>query len=165
MHHTEHPPINLGRKSSWSGGAVGLNSPGLASPRTRFGGGNGFDGVLDRSDNPWVGGPKRRNTSGQVMSERVEEADEEIKVSEGPGGKDPGETKQELILKDDLASVKDVKEVEDPMSKLSLGDSARTADKPESDPAKIRWSYIDPTNNVQGTLESYLIFYIYRPLI
>ena len=151
----EQVPLNLGRKTSWSGASTNLASPALQSPRTRFGGGSAFDGVLDRSDNPWVGGPKRRATSGQVVNERVDEADEEVKPSEVPDDKGPenstDRTPQSVKDRGSENVPESTNGLEHSMKNLTLDSSAQGAESSSStDPAKIMWSYIDPLGNVQG---------------
>ena len=116
--------------------------------------------MLDRSDNPWVGGPKRRNTSGQLVSERVEEVDEEGKTidTDGPGNKEPegskgpthSSAKGDSTSNHEQLSTEGASNIENPMSNLSLNEPAPAVDKPETDFARIKWSYVDPYGNVQG---------------
>ncbi|KAH8120423.1 hypothetical protein DFH11DRAFT_1757206 [Phellopilus nigrolimitatus] len=179
----DQPPLTLPRKTSWSGApgtlAGNLAAPSLTSPRTRLGGSNGFDGVLNGNDNAWNGG--KRRVSGQPNASRVDEEvegrrdikAEEIKEEET---QDPtinvadGEHASPSVLAPSAGfsahPAPDVKKLQAAVDNLTLdtnlanlqgnrpldvGENSLGSGQPDtSDLAKVLWSYVDPSGNVQG---------------
>ncbi|EJD03863.1 uncharacterized protein FOMMEDRAFT_154980 [Fomitiporia mediterranea MF3/22] len=165
---TDHPPLSLPRKTSWSGTPGSLASPSTASPRNRMGSGGAFDGILNGIDTAWGSG-KRRIQSGQPFTDRV---DEEEELQKDPGSSEAKEgayaSGQNAL---DSRSAQP-REHGPPSSEINISQSAgnnlhdttdgatgqstdltnRTGGNTSDsiDLTKVQWSYVDPTGNVQG---------------
>ncbi|KAL5534141.1 hypothetical protein ACEPAG_602 [Sanghuangporus baumii] len=170
----EQTPLSLPRKTSWSGASGNLVSPSAASPRTRIGGHNAIDGVLNGSESAWGGG-KRRVTSGHPIPDRLDEKEEIQKEPppesnentdppaekmEGTENRPPNQ--QDSSLSQVVAPQnpdKDIDNVTGTMNNLTLNtnvvgpqkaDQVSDARATDAEPGKVEWSYIDLSGTVQG---------------
>ncbi|KAL5495164.1 SMY2 [Sanghuangporus weigelae] len=170
----EQTPISLPRKTSWSGASGNLVSPSAASPRTRIGGHNAIDGVLNGSESAWGGG-KRRVTSGHPIPDRLDEKEviqkeappESNENTHSPAEKTEGTENRPPDQQDSSTSQvavpqnpdKDIDNVTGTMNNLALNtnavgpqktDQVSDARATDAEPGKVEWSYIDPSGTVQG---------------
>ncbi|KAL5535617.1 SMY2 [Sanghuangporus sanghuang] len=170
----EQTSLSLPRKASWSGASGNLVSPSAASPRTRIGGHNAIDGVLNSTESAWGGG-KRRITHGQPVPDRLDEKEEiqkepspelnedtglSAEKTEGTENRPPNQQDSsisQVVVPQN--SNKDIDNVTGSMNNLALNtnvvgpqkaDQVSDARATDAEPGKVEWSYIDPSGTVQG---------------
>ncbi|KAI5124605.1 hypothetical protein M0805_004215 [Coniferiporia weirii] len=174
---SDQPPLSLPRKSSWSSVPGSLTSPALPSPRTRLGSGNGFDGVLPGSDNGWGGG-KRRMSSGQPLTSRVDEEagsrgrtgafeiKEEDEMASPTSGEAEGRASPSSSVDVPTNSTSSMNGLPLAVGELTLdakstdyrdptlghvnGGGSDAVHMDTLDLAKVQWSYIDLKGDLQG---------------
>ncbi|KAL5518843.1 SMY2 [Sanghuangporus vaninii] len=170
----EQTSLSLPRKTSWSGTSGNIVSPSTASLRTRIGGHNAIDGVLNGTESAWGGG-KRRVTHGQPVPDRLDEKEEIQKEpspesnesTDPPAEKTEGAENRPPNQQDSSISQmvvpqnsdKDIDNVTGTMNNLALNtnvvgpqkaDQVSDARTTDVEPGKVEWSYIDPSGTVQG---------------